>query len=221
MNFFFVDFRPSLDDIYPLVVDISDGYLFESPNSIDNIVNNEPLGFTPDINYLIADSKLKYLPDNLSQHYIYTMGLLVSAKLKDLLCKNRNVQKHTFYNARIYYKNAFYDYFWMHIEEKIENYIDFKKSIFLLRKEDEVGVYKEVVFKNFDDFKKRSKKWGDTMEYVLSIKKIYFLENFAYPELFFLNLLKHKLYISEKLCTEFKKNKICGFEFSNKPTIFE
>lgn len=146
----------------------------------------------------------------------FSLKLLISSKLKNILEKYSN-SKFQFFNAPIIYKNEYYENYWlMHTHTFSYNYIDFAKSNFVLRKRKTGGgTYLEnIEIKTIDDFKK-------VLNYDLRSKRIHFLCNnvilkSAISEDFF--SLRHvsggfKHFVSEKLKEEIEKQNCTGIEF--------
>ncbi|WP_298248304.1 hypothetical protein [uncultured Christiangramia sp.] len=150
----------------------------------------------------------------------FSLKLLMSSKLKNILEQHSN-SKFQFFRAPIIYKNEYYENYWiMHSHTFSFNYIDFEKSNFVLRKRKLGGgtFLENIEIRTIDEFKK-------VLNCDLKSKRIKFFCNnvilkSTIGEDFF--SLRHvsggfKHFVSEKLKVEIDKQNCTGIEFIPQP----
>lgn len=146
----------------------------------------------------------------------FTLKLLISGKLKNILEKYTN-DKGLFFQAPIIYKNELvYDYFIVFPYKFEFDYIDFQNSTFVLKKsKTDGGTYQQNVnVSTFEDFKyilSNKKELGYVQFYIDRIK----LKSNINDEFFVLRHVQGgiKYIVSEKLKKEIEDAGCTGIEF--------
>ena len=135
-------------------------------------------------------------------------GILINKKIKRIIV-NFNIPTSKFYSFillenRIIIK----DYYLFRFYDDIFQYIDMKKSKFILEWRD---IIQEFCFTSKDFFKSKKKKTFEDFETKLIIKEVYLLNSFPQYDIFH---FEGRNIISEKLLNAFIENNITGYEVS-------
>lgn len=202
--------------VFPQVQKMSPGYNYNAANSVYSLAKkaSELPTFEPNLHYFVVNSKAK-LTDILSNAILTNTGFLVSEKLKNILI-GYNLMAHRFYDATIYHKKIFHQYYWLHFKtDPPVSKIDFVNSTFtiILNYAHKVG---NVEIQSFEDYlTKNNNIKKDNPGKTLSIwaEKICFNQNFEQNLDFFkIGVFDNNFYISERLKNTIEANKISGIE---------
>lgn len=207
---------------FPQIQKMSSNYNYDSLDSIHSLsryVKKFP-DFTPNLDFLIL-SKASKLTDLLSLSLIGNNGFLISAKLKKILL-NYKLPKHKYYKAKISYKNEIIEnYYWLHIISDYTQFVNYKKSDFIVIKNYSEFVSNIEITSLKDYFVKKDEL--KIKNNTLSIwTKIIILNNMFDKNLnlFKISCFDNKFYINETLNEDIVKNKITGVETSFAPISF-
>ena len=182
----------------------------------ENNIFNSPFS-TQRINYGNIPNEIPYLElefyknakitDMLSSTTPY-FGLIINVKLKNLL-EQFNIPKYKFYPI-VLFRNKINvkDYYWFNFYDDIFQYIDMKKSKFILKWRD---VIEEFCFTSKEFYLSKDKKTFEDFETELIIKEVYLLNSFPQYDIFH---FEGRNIISEKLLNAFIENNITGYEVS-------
>ena len=135
-------------------------------------------------------------------------GILINKKMKRIIV-NFNIPTSKFYSFillenRIIIK----DYYWFHFYDDIFQYIDMKKSKFILKWRD---VIQEFCFTSKEFYLSKEQETFGDFEKNLIIKEVYLLNSFPKYDIFH---FEGRDIISEKLLNAFIENNITGYEVS-------
>ena len=135
-------------------------------------------------------------------------GILINKKIKRIIV-NFNIPTSKFYSFillenRIIIK----DYYWFHFYDDIFQYIDMKKSKFILKWRD---VIQEFCFTSKEFYLSKEQETFGDFEKNLIIKEVYLLNSFPKYDIFH---FEGRDIISEKLLNAFIENNITGYEVS-------
>ena len=201
MRYFTIDESIDLDMIgeYPQVSP-TENCVLGSPFS------NERLSFG-EIPLELEFNKRAKKTDLLSSYNSH-WGILINKKIKRIIV-NFNIPTSKFYSFillenRIIIK----DYYLFRFYDDIFQYIDMKKSKFILKWRD---VIQEFYFTSKDFFKSKERKTFEDFETELIIKEVYLLNSFPQYDIFH---FEGRNIISEKLLNAFIENDITGYEVS-------
>ena len=191
MKYFIIEESIDLDIIgkYPQVSP-TENCVLGSPFS------NERLFFgdiPPKIPYLELELNKEAKKTDLLSSYNSHWGLLVNKKIKEIIL-NFKLPSSKFY--------------WFHFYDDIFQYIDMKKSKFILKWRD---IIQEFCFTSKDFFKSKKRKTFEDFETKLIIKEVYLLNSFPKYDIFH---FEGRNIISEKLLNAFQENNITGYEVS-------
>ena len=156
--------------------------------------------------YIIILNKKAY-PTDFIERVSVPYGLVVNNKIKSLITLY-SLPNHKFYDTEVIYKKSKLNYYWFHFYDDIFQYIDMKKSKFILKWRD---VIQEFCFTSKDFFKSKKKKTFEDFETELIIKEVYLLNSFPKYDIFH---FEGRNIISEKLLNAFIENNITGYEVS-------
>jgi hypothetical protein len=160
--------------------------------------------------------KKSKLTDLISQASISSIGLLVSAKLKEILIKHK-LPKYKLYQSELKISNLSIDYFWVHFNfENFINFIDFENSIFYYTKF-EMQV-EQISIKDFNEYKMLKKENGIMWD--VEIESIKLKDNLIDDfDLFNFYPFTRNIFISEKLKNDIVQNSISGIEIKESNII--
>ena len=156
--------------------------------------------------YIIILNKKAY-PTDFIERVSVPYGLVVNNKIKSLITLY-SLPNHKFYDTEVIYKKSKLNYYWFYFYDDIFQYIDMKKSKFILKWRD---VIQEFYFTSKDFFKSKKKKTFEDFETELIIKEVYLLNSFPKYDIFH---FEGRNIISEKLLNAFIENDITGYEVS-------
>ncbi|WP_167372069.1 hypothetical protein [Capnocytophaga endodontalis] len=156
--------------------------------------------------YIIILNKKAY-PTDFIERVSVPYGLVVNSKIKSLITLY-SLPNHKFYDTEVIYKKSKLNYYWFHFYDDIFQYIDMKKSKFILKWRD---VSQEFCFTSKDFFKSKKRKTFEDFETKLIIKEVYLLNSFPKYDIFH---FEGRNIISEKLLNAFIENNITGYEVS-------
>ena len=156
--------------------------------------------------YIIILNKKAY-PTDFIERVGVPYGLVVNNKIKSLIT-SYSLPNHKFYDTEVIYKKSKLNYYWFHFYDDIFQYIDMKKSKFILKWRD---IIQEFCFTSKDFFKSKKRKTFEDFETKLIIKEVYLLNSFPQYDIFH---FEGRNIISEKLLNAFQENNITGYEVS-------
>ena len=156
--------------------------------------------------YIIILNKKAY-PTDFIERVSVPYGLVVNNKIKSLITLY-SLPNHKFYDTEVIYKKSKLNYYWFHFYDDIFQYIDMKKSKFILKWRD---IIQEFCFTSKDFFKSKKRKTFEDFETKLIIKEVYLLNSFPKYDIFH---FEERNIISEKLLNAFQENNITGYEVS-------
>ena len=195
------------NDVYPQVEHMGPDYAWEQNNSITNIISNHPLGFAPDMQSFYLNEKTS-LTDVISQSYIYTAGLLASERFQAAI-SGYTVQKYDIYPAEVIYQNKAINYVWLHFVVDIEQYINYRKSRFVVTfsngREDSIEIDTTATLRKLE------KEVIYSGSGYLEMKEVTFHSGVPFYDFFFFRLQGNRYYVSERLAIELERRKLTGF----------
>ena len=156
--------------------------------------------------YIIILNKKAY-PTDFIERVSVPYGLVVNNKIKSLITLY-SLPNHKFYDTEVIYKKSKLNYYWFHFYDDIFQYIDMKKSKFILKWRD---VIEEFCFTSKEFYLSKDKKTFEDFETELIIKEVYLLNSFPKYDIFH---FEGRDIISEKLLNAFQENNITGYEVS-------
>ena len=156
--------------------------------------------------YIIILNKKAY-PTDFIERVSVPYGLVVNNKIKSLITLY-SLPNHKFYDTEVIYKKSKLNYYWFHFYDDIFQYIDMKKSKFILKWRD---VIEEFCFTSKEFYLSKDKKTFEDFETELIIKEVYLLNSFPKYDIFH---FEGRNIISEKLLNAFQENNITGYEVS-------
>ena len=156
--------------------------------------------------YIIILNKKAY-PTDFIERVSVPYGLVVNNKIKSLITLY-SLPNHKFYDTEVIYKKSKLNYYWFHFYDGIFQYIDMKKSKFILKWRD---VIEEFCFTSKEFYLSKEQETFGDFEKNLIIKEVYLLNSFPQYDIFH---FEGRNIISEKLLNAFKENNITGYEVS-------
>lgn len=165
--------------------------------------------FIPDLSGIMLSGRAK-LTDFISNSF---GAIIVSPKGKDIL-QRFNLCSHRFYPCTLHSRGKAYDYFWLQLISDYSDYVDYKRTTFVVYNfsERQGSIFvesKEEMLKKREEIKKLYEGtnwtiWGD---------KIVMNSDFSKDlDLFIISLIDGNTYISEQLHNEIIKNNLTGCE---------
>ena len=156
--------------------------------------------------YIIILNKKAY-PTDFIERVSVPYGLVVNNKIKSLITLY-SLPNHKFYDTEVIYKKSKLNYYWFHFYDGIFQYIDMKKSKFILKWRD---VIEEFCFTSKEFYLSKEQETFGDFEKNLIIKEVYLLNSFPKYDIFH---FEGRNIISEKLLNAFIENNITGYEVS-------
>ena len=156
--------------------------------------------------YIIILNKKAY-PTDFIERVSVPYGLVVNNKIKSLITLY-SLPNHKFYDTEVIYKKNKLNYYWFHFYDDIFQYIDMKKSKFILKWRD---VSQEFCFTSKEFYLSKEQETFGDFEKNLIIKEVYLLNSFPKYDIFH---FERRNIISEKLLNAFQENNITGYEVS-------
>ena len=156
--------------------------------------------------YIIILNKKAY-PTDFIERVSVPYGLVVNNKIKSLITLY-SLPNHKFYDTEVIYKKSKLNYYWFHFYDDIFQYIDMKKSKFILKWRD---VIEEFCFTSKEFYLSKEQETFGDFEKNLIIKEVYLLNSFPKYDIFH---FEGRDIISEKLLNAFQENNITGYEVS-------
>ena len=156
--------------------------------------------------YIIILNKKAY-PTDFIERVSVPYGLVVNNKIKSLITLY-SLPNHKFYDTEVIYKKSKLNYYWFHFYDDIFQYIDMKKSKFILKWRD---VIQEFCFTSKEFYLSKEQETFGDFEKNLIIKEVYLLNSFPKYDIFY---FEGRNIISEKLLNAFIENNITGYEVS-------
>ena len=156
--------------------------------------------------YIIILNKKAY-PTDFIEKVSVPYGLVVNNKIKSLITLY-SLPNHKFYDTEVIYKKSKLNYYWFHFYDDIFQYIDMKKSKFILKWRD---VIQEFCFTSKEFYLSKEQETFGDFEKNLIIKEVYLLNSFPKYDIFH---FEGRDIISEKLLNAFIENNITGYEVS-------
>ncbi len=199
-----------------------EGYNIHGPNSRVRLEPDEFPNFVPDLRFgLIEKAKLT---DVVHASNMSAKGFLINEKVKKIFDQCL-LPEHRYYDASLLDREGNnLPYYWLYLKSNDYQMVDFEKSVF--RKTPRVVknflIKNDPIYsvKNFDEYEKVH--YGSTIEddyVILDILKIRNTMN--YDMLHFYKLSTTDIYISEKLATLLKKEKVTGIDIIEDPDVVE
>lgn len=196
------------DWIYPQVEHMGPGYRWDDPDAITHIIANKPLEFIPNMrSFHLSDKTRK--TDLITQNYIYRMGLLASEAFRDLL-KRHVVQAHEEWPAEVIYRGEAFAYTWFHMTEEVEDYINYPKSDFVIRRPS--GSEEALELQTSKVLRSLAKELLNSGAGVLAARRITLVSEAPHFDLFCLCLNSFEFFVSEQLGKELEQLGLSGFE---------
>lgn len=209
--------------VYPQIQEMSPGYNYKAENSVHALskYHSSFPEHTPNLDYFIIHNKAK--PTDLLSVAVIYGGFLISTKLKKLLEKF-NLPIHKFYNARVLYKNEYYEYYWMHVICNLTDIVDYSASSFFVYHNYSHNLGYIDLLSYEDLTKKKVKIKADNPGKTITIwaEKIVLANSFNEKlDLFQVGSFDSDTYISEELKKAIENEKITGvhIEKTNKIII--
>jgi hypothetical protein len=197
------------NEVVPQVEHLGAGYAFDAPDSVTHIRSNVPLRIPPNTRSFHLDP-VTHLTDVVSQGYVYTMGLLVSNRMFDVM-RPFTLQAHEAYAAEVVHHDKRYEYQWMHMTELVDEHIDFAQSRFVVRPHGKAD--KEVSFRNSDELRETTRALVDTIGPVrLEVSRLVFLPATPRYDFFGLDLTARLFFASAPLAERLIERRFTGFE---------
>ena len=156
--------------------------------------------------YIIILNKKAY-PTDFIERVSVPYGLVVNNKIKSLIT-SYSLPNHKFYDTEVIYKKSKLNYYWFHFYDDIFQYIDMKKSKFILKWRD---IIQEFCFTSKEFYLSKEQETFGDFEKNLIIKEVYLLNSFPKYDIFH---FEERNIISEKLLNAFQENNITGYEVS-------
>ena len=156
--------------------------------------------------YIIILNKKAY-PTDFIERVSVPYGLVVNNKIKSLITLY-SLPNHKFYDTEVIYKKSKLNYYWFHFYDDIFQYIDMKKSKFILKWRD---IIEEFCFTSKEFYLSKEQETFEDFEKNLIIKEVYLLNSFPKYDIFH---FEGRNIISEKLLNVFIENNITGYEVS-------
>ena len=169
--------------------------------------HNLPVEFNPTETIKLANSANQ--TDFISTGSITGNGFIVSERLKDVI-QQFSVVNHRFYEIPIVHRQkSLKGYYWFHMYNPEQEYIDFDKSIFQVKRFSNV-LKDNLKFNSINDY------WNQRSNYkageLFRIKEIYLKANSF--DFLYIGVGGSIKVISEELLKKFKEKGITGFEVS-------
>ena len=158
------------------------------------------------LKYIIILNKKAY-PTDFIERVSVPYGLVVNNKIKSLITLY-SLPNHKFYDTEVIYKKSKLNYYWFHFYDDIFQYIDMKKSKFILKWRD---IIQEFCFTSKEFYLSKEQETFGDFEKNLIIKEVYLLNSFPKYDIFH---FEGRNIISEKLLNAFQENNITGYEVS-------
>lgn len=194
--------------VYPQVESMKDGYNYQASNSIHKLRFDETPKEDPDLDYFILEDKAN--PTDLLSTWVSFCGLLISARLKEILLSHK-LQSYRVYTAKVVHKGVeLLGYYWfLPIGDESES-VDFDKTNFYA--EDTFGKKQNLEINNYKDLTNIQKKIGYTSK--IKTEKVVFKKEFEiWKDLFRIGCFDYNIYISQGLKNTIKDKKLTGIKF--------
>ena len=181
---------------------------------IHSIKSNEFTNFDTELVFAL-DPNAK-LTDVLSEAAILANGILINRKTKDLL-DNFNVMQHRYYKCIVTTKGKQHDYYYLHLLDDFTKMVDYSQSVFYWTK----STFRkgEITLSSYEEYLNKKKEngilWGVDAEVIVLNHS--FNKNL---DLFSCLPFNKKVYLSEVLANEFKKQLVTGISINEAPNIF-
>jgi hypothetical protein len=205
------------NEVFPQTVSMGPDYDWDSDTSVNAIQSNRPLAFYPNLKAFHLDSET-WLTDLVSQGYIYTRGLLVSRKFKDVVDKYI-LEPHANYEAEVVYHGTAYEYTWMHFTEEMESRVDFAHSTFRFV-DQKSATNSTMVFNGQEDLRKKCAELVHLGVGEIAAENIEFIAGTPRFDLFFFQLTAREILVSDQLASRLLHDKLSGFELVPTANVF-
>jgi len=191
---------------FPQIQSMSPNYNYNADNSIRSLKKSKLFEGELNLNSFKLNNGVQRT-DFLS-NAIKNFGFLISERTKNIFCNFRLVNCK-FYPANVLNTEYSYPYFFMHIVDNLDNYIDFIKTEFFIT--DGVEVIEKVRFKNCTELIEERKRINPL--HLIRSSKYQFISDFAIPfDIFQLASTDPRTYISHRLKTALEEANITGIE---------
>jgi hypothetical protein len=181
---------------------------FEQKNSMTKLSNNEVPDFTPDLIFELESDAI--LTDVISPSNISAKGLLINSRTKQLFDKYE-IMDHKYFHATVYFKKTKLDYYWLHfidIDGLMLKDIDYNLSSFFIA-DIVFSKIEDIDIQSYEDY--LSEKMNLSMQYIRAEKLIFKpMTKSKECDLFYLDQLASKFFISKALKNDIEVNNISG-----------
>ena len=220
MQFKIVDFSNDPKEIgsqYPQVQEMSKGYDYDAPNSIDEVgrfYTSLP-DFEPNFNSFVLHNQAK--PTDFLSNALASNGYLISERVKELLSKF-NLPEHKFYPAKILFKKEHLSikYYWFHPIRNFKKFVDYKNSEFFIYKNYSQNIGSIDVQSEQDYLEKNASLIMNDSTLCIWASKVKFLDQFPLNiDLFVISKFNTDTFISKRLSQSFIDDKITGLDIKS------
>lgn len=225
MKYYILDYafvtKEETGHVYPQILSDSPALQFEGANSVKKLEMGKFSDFIPNLNYYELDPEGRLtgmltggIPPGASGGVI--KGIIVSENLKNTL-QQYNLASYKMYPAVIKEKNTFHtNYYFMHIVSDLEEYIDYSKTIFFIKRfSRDLGPIEISSEKEYKE-KNRQLEGSD----IISTHKPVLRKDIIFQYDFFVEkYFTFKIYVSERLKTAMITKKITGVSFKEAVNI--
>lgn len=192
-------------------IHLEQGKTVHDKDFIWNIGDSSFPDFTPNIGTLIIQNGAK-LTDFISSATI-SSGFIVSSKVK-LILEKFNLAPTRFYSCSLSHKGTIInEYYFLHTLNNTEIDIDFTRSVFQVKRFEEV--IDRIVFRDFNELQNKTKELNEAIEYyTLQYESIFIKQSKNEKlDLFKLGDAGYGTYISNKLREAFEDAKLSGINY--------
>lgn len=217
MKFYQIENQVDTDEvgrnIYPQTDGLVGNATFSSNTSYSLLsYHNMPEEFIPLETIKLANSAKQ--SDFISTAIISGYGFIVSDRVKNIILEHIIVNHKFFKIPIIHRQNELNNYNWLHLFQPKQEYIDFKKSTFQVKRFSNI-IKEEIQFKSIEDY------WDQRKYYkpgeLFKAKEIYInTNNFDF---LYTGVGGIKYIVSEKLLNSLKENEITGYKILNLENI--
>jgi hypothetical protein len=205
--------------VYPQVEHLGPEYDWNAPTSILNIKKGEPLNFCPNLAQLHLDPKTR-ITDFITQSLSYAPYLLISPRFLKAL-QGLDVQPHQVFPANVILNDTEYRYHWIHFTCEVEDDINFGMSRFWSTHS---GAQPHLCsFESRVELEDTCRGLANSKQGEISPAEIVVKCSISLMDLFYLQLTKRSLFISERLNSRIQDLGLNGFKVrdSDSKFIFE
>jgi hypothetical protein len=192
-------------------VKMAPDYDFDKHNSVRSISRDNFPEFNPDLNFFVMTPKAKLTDVITVSGLISAKGFLINEKVKNILDKH-NLVSHKYYQAKLYYKNQAFTYYWWHVVSDLTPCIDYNQTSFIIKRLFKIEV-DNLTIPNAEGLKKTRYEIGALKNLIPNTLVLHetFDKNL---DLFIIGGFNDEIFVSEKLKIELEQQKISGIEIS-------